>query len=314
MSINFKKKTIEAAAKYNAKSTYVLPPAVLNMFPDLAHPRDSLDFAWGVVNAQLHSLGFRSEQVDGMLGHGTYTALLRAANPIDSEYVVMDNCRVSLPIRSEYKLITFDEPNGLDLHKFGKFSKRKEAPSALVLHWGGLNAKHCYDVMASDQRDVSTHFLIGKTAADEATVYQVLDMKHSAWHAGSVNGWTIGIDICQSPEVAWESHYMVDKAGTYQTMKVRNDSGRGPVRVLSIDPVLARAVELFVQDLATALGFSISFPASHDVYPESELRKHTVMGHHHSNERKYDMACWHDAIFPSYPVAAKGGSTGGANV
>lgn len=305
MSINFKGRNIEASVKYNAKVSYILPPYVLSTFPSLREERYSIAFAWAVVNAQL-TLGFRAEQADGMLGYQTYTALLRHCNPLDSDYIVMDSCRIALPQRAEYSISSFDEPGGLDLHRFGKFSRRTSAPTAITLHHGGFNAQHCFNVFASDNRDVSSHFLIGKTAQDRVVVYQVLDLKHAAWHAGSVNSWTIGVDVCQSPNISHLAHYMVEHAGVYSVSKVKNVSGRGNNRVLSLDPVLARAAQLFVQDLANALSLGpLSAPPTHDVYPISALKNYTVFGHHHCNERKWDIAQWWSDVVPSCAVSPK---------
>lgn len=294
MSHNLKSKSVEAAAHYNSKTKYVFPEYVLTTFPALRSARSSVDFAWEIVRLQLYVLGMTN--VDGMLGRLTYQAILRHCMPINSEYVVRDGCRISLPSRSEYSLVSFDEPAGLDLHRYGKFSSRERgAISGVTLHWGGLDAQNCFSFMSGDVAQVSTHFLIGKTGPTEVTVYQVLDLNHKAWHAGPVNEFTVGIDICQSAETMWLDHYMSKQCGKYEVSKIKNTTGRGPASVLSLDPYLARATSVFVMDLCSALGIPCVYPDTHKVYPD--LTKFGVFGHHHVSERKYDMACWWSSIF-----------------
>lgn len=294
MSVKVAKITPKAAVAFNSKNQFKLPPYVLAAFPELQHPVDSADFALGLMEVQEKHLGMRREQVDGCLGIGTFTALLKKINPIDSEYVVYNSERLALPISEKYALISFDEPKGLDLHPRGKFGRRKGGISGITLHWGGLNAEHCYNVFASDSRDVSSHFVIGRHPEDGVRVYQLLDLRHCAWHGGKVNDFTIGIDICQSPEINWFDHYSKDK--NYSIQKIKNTSGRGPATVLSLDPVLAEGAAAFIQDLMHALNFELRTPPDHRTYSIEELQQFTLFGHHHASEKKYDVACWWDLL------------------
>jgi hypothetical protein len=243
-------------------------------------------------------LGFEEHERDGKLGWQTYSALLSTLDPRSKEYVVMNGNRVPFSITGSYRLVTFDEVEGLDLHHFGNFSQRKEELSAVCLHWGGLNAQHCYNVFASGSRAVSSHFLIG-LVDEEVIVYQVLDLKHKAWHGGWVNDSTIGVDVCQSPTTSWLDHY---QARGYEVEIVKNPTSRGPRKVISLDPRLADAAGYFVEDLLQALGMEFIAPEDHSVLDRSEVKDYTVFGHHHVNERKYDIAPWWDDIFPEEEV------------
>lgn len=310
MSISFKKKSIKRAILFNQRGNYTLPDYVLSRYPSLGLPRDSEDFSWAVMQSQI-DMGFRDEQVDGCLGNQTYTQLLHFCNPVSSDYIIKDSCRIQMPIREEYKLITFDEPGGWDLHRYGKFNKRREDISAICMHWGGLDAQHCFHVFATEGRDVSSHFLIGKDSGGKVVIYQVIDLGNAAWHAGHINQWTIGVDICQAPDITWLQHYSMVKRGIYDVKKIDNPTNRGPKKVLSLDPVLANAARIFIQDLAAALNLPIKSPPTHDVYAVPELRKYTLIGHHHSNHRKYDVACWWSDITTD-PIA-KGSPTKGSD-
>lgn len=297
MSINFGKKRISSAARYNANSQYELPPYVLARFPKLKNDRGSEAFAWAVHDIQFGNLGFRDIHVDGMLGYKTYTELLRLCKPVNSQYVIRHGQRITLPNRSQYRVFAFDDPvRGKDLHRFGHFSLRRELMTAVCLHWGGLDAEHCFNVFASEQRKVSSHFLIGKNANGQVEVFQTIDIAHAAWHAGHINQWTLGIDICQSPNPQWKDYYMVTKRGLYDIEKVDNPTNRGPKKILTLDPVLEEGARQFITDLTDALDLPRICPPTHDVYATEDLKKYTLIGHHHSNERKYDLACWWDRL------------------
>lgn len=287
MSEVIEKFNVPSACRYNNKCSYVLPTTLTNAFPDLLASRNSEKFVWATHKLQ-QSLGLMA---DGKLGWNTYSTALKMHDPIDKEYIVSNGLRMHMPRSDYYDLITFDEADGLDLHKFGNFSKRSKPTTGICLHWGGLDPQHCYNVFASDSRQVSSHFLIGLVDG-RPTVYQVLDLNHKAWHGGWVNDATIGIDVCQSPTKGWKDHY--DEQG-YDIEEMRNESGRGPSVVLTLDPRIADAAHAFVMDMLDLLGWDYVCPSDHTV--TKNIDDLTVFGHHHVNERKYDIAPWWDAIF-----------------
>jgi hypothetical protein len=278
------------ACKYNKRANHAFPQAVLDQLPLLASPSHSEAFAWEVVKVQ-RELGFDEWECDGKLGNQTYKAILSKYQPITEEYIVQNGCRIHLPKSDLYELITFDEPTGLDLHKFGNFSRRSTLPRAVCMHWGGLNPKHCFNVFASTARQVSSHFLIGLVDG-KPVVYQVLDMGLNAWHGGWVNDHSIGVDVCQSPLRQWKEHY--DTNG-YNVEKLDNTTGRGPKALVTVDPRIADATNAFIEDLFEALGWDFVCPDDHEVYKDTS--DFTIFGHHHVNERKYDIAPWWDTIF-----------------
>lgn len=290
MSENHRPFSLDAAKHYNSKQDYVLTSAITDAIPDLALRKDGERFATAVYKYQCDN----DLLADGMMGRGTYTHLLRAYSPVDSEYIIYNSCRIPVPKREEYKLITFDEVGGLDLHRFGNFSTRFDAPTAVCVHWGGLNAKHCYNVFASRTRKVSSHFLIGLEDG-EAVIYQVLDAQHKAWHGGKVNDFTIGIDICQQATTSWADHY--EKEG-YNLSIIKNPTSRGERRVLSLHPKLRVAAAVFLSDLFDALDLDlVPAPDADGIHlDEIEAGDITLFGHSHVNRRKWDIAPYWDEI------------------
>jgi hypothetical protein len=290
MSENHRPFSLDAAKKYNSKQDYILFDEITDAIPDLALRNDGEKFALAVHKYQQDN----GLLADGCLGRQTYTHLLSTYFPSSSEYVVYNSARIPLPKRDEYRLVTFDEPNGLDLHRFGNFSTRSDRPTSVCVHWGGLDAQHCYNVFASRTRKVSSHFLIGLEDG-QAVVYQVLDAQHKAWHGGTVNDVSIGIDICQQATTSWKDHY--DKEG-YGLSVIDNPTGRGEKKVLSLHPKLKVAAAVFISDLFDALNLDLlpAPDASSICLNEVQDGTVTLFGHSHVNRRKWDIAPYWDEI------------------
>lgn len=71
-------------------------------------------------------------------------------------------------------------------------TQRKETVKQAVLHHDGMSTSQgCFNVLKS--RSLSTHLMINW----DGTVFQPLDLAHTAYHAaGGVNGTSVGIDLC----------------------------------------------------------------------------------------------------------------------
>jgi hypothetical protein len=165
----------------------------------------------------------------------------------------------------------------------------------VVLHWGGLNAKGCRNTLVN--RGYSSHF-----GVDRGVVYQWLDLEHVAWHAKGVNGFSVGIDICEQPERKWADHYA--KKG-YDKHPITNSSSRGPKEILSLDPATARAGRALIKGLCSVLRIPYEWPTSptgmgqdehHDGKLPSEFLKSPqcagIIAHHHVSTSKWDVAPW----------------------
>ena len=74
-----------------------------------------------------------------------------------------------------------------------------------INHWDVcLNSKSCQTVL--DKRGISVHFLID----NDGTIYQTLDMQHSAWHAGSerANRASVGVEITNAYYPKYQKWYV----------------------------------------------------------------------------------------------------------
>ena len=299
--------TLHSAVEFNKRNAHKLvvgtvPQQAIDEYPGLGECFSSDRFSHSVFQLQ-KDLGL---MVDGKLGKQTWGAVLSKYDevPTSSHYVVHSGRRIKLPVRESYRVICFDELQSqdissgitpLDLHPEGNFSKRRKGIDKVIMHWGGLNPKHLYNVMSSPDRSVSTHFGIGLIEG-EPVVVQYLDIKHKAWHAGFGNEGSIGVDICQQPSYKWIGYYQ--KEG-YLVKKEDNPTNRGNKNIISLDPRIAEATRDFVSDLLTAMGLAHDTPLSHGVLAREEVEEgeFTLMGHHHLVSKKWDIACWWSSIF-----------------
>ena len=247
------------------------------------------------------NLGFPKSERDAKFGRGTLTALLLRTDRITKDYVTLEGGRHKVTPQG-WEMVSFDQEGGLDLHRRGHFSRRKESTTTLCFHWGGLNPKHFFNVAMSPSRRISSHFGIGKNEKGIVQVYQFLDMSLKAWHCGRANGSTIGIDICQQAEARWFDHY--SKSGIYQVEMKKNPSTRGKRKIISLDPEILWAVQDFTRQLEAILEENIvaytggrPIPDCDEIIGLDQVADYRIIGHHHLRAHKWDIAPWWDELF-----------------
>ena len=306
------KRTAKNSIAYNTRTGYAIWGGQLQSLPDLIvdhpgllKPVDSNDFMVAVKGLQRELFG-RGKHCGGKFGRGTWGAVLKKYDFVEdgAPYWVVGDRRVE--VSSGLRVVNFDQTGGLDLHRMGHFSRRSNKPTQIVVHWGGLDPHHCYRVFSDPTRKVSSHAGIGLSPDGEPTAYQYLDLSHKAWHAGTANTRSVGIDICQQPGLKWRKHYIGDG---YDVETIANNTGRGPARVLSLDPRVAEAVKETIKTLCAALDIPYQCPRGadgdaesgdyyHGVLGQAQLDSFTgVIGHHHLTGRKWDCACWWSDIW-----------------
>lgn len=308
-------KTTASACAYNAKACESvgwggkIPCGAIGAYPNLAKPYDSKEFALAVEAFQEDAYGAGS-QVDGRMGRGTWSALLKKYDRVDDTqpFWTLNDRRVNVSLSDGVQTINFDQQGGLDLHRFGHFSARKGVkPTFIVVHWGGLDPIHCHRIFSSPDRQVSSHAGIGLSPEGVPTIYQYLDLNHKSWHGGWANTYSVGIDICQQPSLKWKDHYV--KKG-YDVSVIENTTGRGDSQVLSIDPRVALAVKDAIKSLCAILEIPYQCPRGadgksytgdfyHGVVDKDYLESSFtgVIGHHHITQKKWDCACWWSDIW-----------------
>lgn len=96
----------------------------------------------------------------------------------------------------------------------------RETVQQIVIHYDAIgSARDCFRVL-HDVRGLSSHFLLDL----DGTIYQTLDLKEMAWHAGKANGRSIGIEIAN--------------VGAYENLpELEALSDRAPLAIRSAGPV-----------------------------------------------------------------------------
>ena len=303
----------KSACIYNKKASSSLgwagniPALAIEAYPNLGSDCDSVEFALAVEAFQEDYFGAGSG-VDGKMGRGTWSAILKEYDYVDDlqPFWTVNDRRIN--VDSSVDIVNFDQPGGLDLHRFGHFSSRKgKKPTFVVVHWGGLDPHHCFRVFSNPDRQVSSHAGIGITENKEVKIYQYLDLHHKSWHAGWANSHSIGIDICQQPSLKWKNHYL--KKG-YDIHEKNNPTSRGDKNIISLDPRTAEAVREAVRTICEVYDIPFQFPCGadgmsyegeyyHGVVDKKYLTSSFtgVIGHHHITAKKWDCACWWEDIF-----------------
>jgi hypothetical protein len=178
------------------------------------------------------------------------------------------------------------------------WSSRNMTPKTICVHWGGLNARHCYRVFNNATgRHVSSHFLVGTNPkTEEFEILQCLDTGVSAYHAGKFNQYSIGIDICMHPHPRYQDKTQKFYPDSYM---VDNDHDRVPVKeYMMISDKFAKFCREFLADLRYAVELDDKpICEDNEVYPVKEAAKFSIVGHHNISAKKWDVIPWAEKLY-----------------
>lgn len=125
--------------------------------------------------------------------------------------------------RAGTKIVLWTDPGGYSAYGSGHFEQRPGGPqdrgalrpivTQVILHYDVAGtSKRCFEVL--EKRRLSAHFLLDL----DGTVYQTLDLKERAWHAGKANDRSVGIEIANIgayPDMSvLDEWYTRDASGT----------------------------------------------------------------------------------------------------
>lgn len=157
---------------------------------------------------------------DGLCGPGTYRRIWteressissyinRCPPEKDQSFIV---CNSDLVEINWPKVVLWDEKDGFK-SKSGTYynysGKADRKPTMFVNHWDVcLSSESCANVL--NKRGISVHFLID----NDGTIYQMLDTQHGAWHAGTVNNCSIGVEISSAYSLKYQDWYVKNGFG-----------------------------------------------------------------------------------------------------
>lgn len=280
-----------------------IPALAIRNFPDLAinpvrssYPK-KVAFAEAVLAAQ-QKLFTQRHKWDGKLGGQTFAALVKAYNFVQdgARYHLHHGVRKVAKKDRKYHLITYEEPGGYDLHRSGHKPRGGKPILRIFWHWSATHDVHsCFHTLRNAGK--SSHYGVGVD-----TVYQWLDTGRLAYHAAGGNHYSIGIDLCATPVRSHLDDYIEEG---YAVERVKNTTGRGDREVLTMDPRMVYNAQMLVLDLCEIHDVPLqTFLTSkgefdHSVQPKSTWGKdgfRGVVGHHHLNPKKWDIACWMEQL------------------
>ena len=230
---------------------------------------------------------------DGVYGNNTHKSVLDYYNcPVIfhmGKVVPLEGARYKI----NHDLSLYELADGTQ-----NWSKRKKEPGTICVHWGGLNARHCYRVFNNATgRHVSSHFLVGTNPKTmEYEIIQCLDTGVSAYHAGKFNQYSIGIDICMHPHPKYQTKTLQFYP---ESSLVDNTFDRVPVNQY-MDPgeSFVAFCRAFLFDLRIATGLS-NKPICEDnnVYSVKDASRYSIVGHHNISNKKWDVIPWAKRLY-----------------
>jgi len=255
-------------------------------------------------------------EADGLIGISTLQSVQNvlqsqhgiAWNPVNGEISNVSPDRaaqvmfwngLSVPLnKCSFPIHTYRDPEGVDLHFTGNFSQKARTINSVVVHWGGLNPQHLGRVFAN--RKASSHIAIGRSeATGEVGIYQYIDLAHVTWHAKGANDNSIGIDICQQPELKHLGYY-VGRGYKVGTVPNPTHPQYGPAKIISLDTEIRQATSELLDALEQAFSLPAFRPSAEDgVLSREAIEAGGIFSHFHvdlKGQGKWDVAPWWDEI------------------
>lgn len=190
-----------------------------------------------------------------------------------------------------------------------------------VIHYDAAGtARRCFDIL-HDHRHLSVHFLLDI----DGTIYQTLDLKERAWHAGTANDRSVGIEIAnigaygENETKPWDRWYATDPDGRVR-IHLANETDRRSIRTpnfvgrparpgLVVGEIQGRSLEQYdltpeqydaLIRLTAGLhrvlpNIALNVPRdaeggviNHVLSPDRLAAHRGLVGHYHVSERKVD--------------------------
>lgn len=193
------------------------------------------------------------------------------------------------------RVVTWKDPDGMGFQGQGGWRPRQRgaAVDLLVLHHDGCrSSRQCFDVLL--QRGLSVHLMLDR----DGTIYQALDLREAhAFHAGEVNGRSVGVEIC-NPEAVERND--PQRPRPVVALEVTNAGSSGARRLVlgfyeeqvAATVALARAITAifgFPSRLPQATSPTSTAGVTRGVDPRLVANRFTgTCGHYHVTDAKVD--------------------------
>jgi hypothetical protein len=231
---------------------------------------------------------------DGLCGPTTYRHIFtarEAGNGVeDDEKSII---YAGKPFRIKWdKVVLWNEPKGLRLNT-GTYTQnsmsRPRQIGMFITHWDVcLSSASCVKVL--NDRKVSVQFCID----NDGTIYQLADMQHTCWHAGSrvVNAASVGVEISNAYSTKYNDLYEERGFGRRPVIKGQKVHGKPLGEFLGFYPVQLEALAALWAAVHEAAGVPLEIP-SEGQRVSTDVASGKFKGfacHYHVTERKIDCA------------------------
>ena len=220
---------------------------------------------------------------DGLVGSATHRIASTVKLSEKDQYIICGGTRVPI---AWPKVIVMGEPGALSLPAKNIRKKAGRKPNMFVIHWDAcLTSASCASVLK--ERGLSVHFCLD----NDGTIYQLVDCEDIAFHAGTVNSTSIGIEISNAFYPKFQAWY--EKNGFGPRPVLTNTKVHGGMIDSHLDfyDVQKKALSVLVKTVCNWYGIPLQTPSSITEVPEVASGVYRgVVSHYHVTAGKIDCA------------------------
>lgn len=216
--------------------------------------------------------------VDGKVGPNTFRRLLAEQDLEESDnFILCDGQQVD---------IDWDVKIDLLPKNCYRTNRNRRKPKMIVTHWDATtSAEKCKRVLQA--RNISSHFCID----NDGVIYQYVDTNHTAWHAGKVNRYSIGIDFTNAYYLKYADWYEKKGFGPRPVCKDSKVHGRRLKPHLGYYPIQIRAYKALLKTLCDHYGINHNTPPTDGVWDTAASGRYNgIVCHYHLTRNKIDCA------------------------
>jgi len=268
--------------------------------PDWFGCTDFDDDLVGAIAAWQKKNGLTS---DGLCGPGTFRRIFTERQSEIDDYVpdlIPDKDESFIVHQGNFfpidwpKVVLWSEEKGYKARKgFTSYFEPRDI-KMFVNHWDVcLNSKTCYKVLA--KRGLAVHFLID----NDGTIYQLLDMNHAAYHAGSKkhNHSSIGVEISNAYDPKYQDWYKKNGFGERPILSEETVHGKNLGEFTGFYDVQLDALKALWKAVHKATGIPLKCPTDKEGNTLKKVSTSAAannfkgfVSHYHLTSRKIDCA------------------------
>jgi len=268
--------------------------------PDWFGCTDFDDDLVGAIAAWQKKNGLTS---DGLCGPGTFRRIFTERQSEIDDYVpdlIPDKDESFIVHQGNFfpidwpKVVLWSEEKGYKARKgFTSYFEPRDI-KMFVNHWDVcLNSKTCYKVLA--KRGLAVHFLID----NDGTIYQLLDMNHAAYHAGSKkhNHSSIGVEISNAYDPKYQDWYKKNGFGERPILSEETVHGKNLGEFTGFYDVQLDALKALWKAVHKATGIPLKCPTDKEGNTLKKVSTSAAannfkgfVSHYHLTNRKIDCA------------------------